>query len=1751
MSILAVIREEYQLYVGGSGLEYAGYNVPQVRVGYPAKGLLLVQADEAAPDEFCDEILAGSREICGSRPPFCCLSVYLSVCVQNKVMEPEIWDSDGCTTSDSSDLPDIVSSDEDFKSWFSPVEPPQLSYEVLIPKRWCYLRMSVLKRYCHIVKVQLLGPILFGRPHLDERYRNWATEAELVQYKHRDELRDLDLKALKIIDLLESAHRALLVYALKRPLLKQFVRVGENLDQCSTLEEAIQVVKQQTIFRDAWKMLAFGNKMQAAAVLALTGLHYFRHIKQYSIDHNDLFEQFEDHCFEEEERAKVFQEHWESDMKKQHYEAAVKSLNEAIRVCAFNHLLYEKRSYCYFQLCQYKKAWSDAKRCIVLRPHSIEGHYLFAGALCGKGWYTRALKANSLAIQVCQWKGLNVKGLMEQRELIQFEQLLSSEEQAIGKWEKDDPSLKEQSCDSESSTVEEVDEEDDVSSEDDDDVIPTVEFVDTWVKNAKDNMYPEKEQNQQAVHLDIPFLSLDFKASSSDSENDSEAKLNQRHESKMSPECDHSDSESKSSLKQNQCNSLEPGKLEKIADIFVTKTLPVPSEDLGEVTFLLPVKGACFSSVDHETVVSSPPMNPKKDMSPLSLFSVAHRPSYESDLVSEEMEETSSENKQHMLCVPKEVQQEQHSKLEMSSEVEERLLKCKLKEASQALMASHFRNAQENYLNALKLIKEKKVYNLTTMEYILIEYACGLSYLGNNLIQNILEAEQHFMKILEEFKEEDSRHFNCLSYYGLSRVYLKWNRYKEARSTLEKSLTLVESNLVPGLRMWPGTDTVIEETRDGVLKELLKSLLKECLCYPRPDAVCRYDLCYTHNKKRDIYAFDPDFKGFVRVHCNYDCRTEYHLYCWRQCKIKELQDRVEKDILGLGCLTPDCIGCIWKVDIFQDSQQKTIEFLKPKRNKTSYNQETKAASSSFNLKKITRKKERKYQNTGKQLSNIHQEQTDISNRKPDQNVMKDETVGARKKAGKTKDIALLNEWRKNDKIRNLKKTATEQNENSYAHSEMTDYYQWVSKKEKVQNSNASTYLDNDLQNINSPINLELRFNKKNKCKTKELGASQGKGEEHVTESTDCNLLLYKSLSPVNSPHSIWLAKEQASSDDSCSKSQSLKNSSGRAEHSIVNKKITMSDGAVLTDPIKPFESKERTFLQLYHENIHLKQNYEKSQKLYARLCDDTQSEIKIFKEKHEQLVFKEKKLRNELRTVKLQMKAEKEKNFDQRKYQLQELSTLQEELKSTKNNLERSKKATRENDTEVQKIKEERERWINDKKKLQTIYATRKEDCRQSASRLLSVETQIQEWKKYTRLYLLNQLLQEAVENMKFYAAHKSRYINSPDIIAICDMWEKRMKGIQEQIDLVNATSWSPEDGIYNDGAFSTNYFNFMPSQYKFKHQKYPVNQQRLSPSPVTVEMGQNVAESAWFSRRSKNIGLDAKTLLTAEKNNYRSAAWPRSYLTVPTMQPNSALDLLDLNQSDLELEFRMLAGQNMSFPLHLASGGLEMHDVSTEEKSSTIPDNSLGTLQTSHTSENLQHHLFEPSDLTAEPFNKPFKHLQSAHAIVKPKKDFQALHTQRPLAGASTTTKSPLGRGLSALAEPRLLYHAVMEQLFFKFPTINADVFHSLINKVKDENNGTLLGLSVIDLVRQVSHHVVQGTYREMTYPSASELFPFRSIDYENPFLPSYPTLQPDLSPARPDRFSGLMSASANPSCFESLPLGDLLELEGSFDGL
>ncbi|XP_069751012.1 golgin subfamily B member 1-like isoform X2 [Narcine bancroftii] len=1596
-------------------------------------------------------------------------------------MNSESWDSECDSSSDSSDLPDIVSSDEELKPWFPPFKPPQLSYEVLIPKRWCYLRTSVLKRYCHIVKVQLLSPILFGRPYKDELCRKWAVQAALIEYEDYSDPQDLDLKTLKIIDLLESAHRALLVYALKRPLLIQFVRVvNENLVKCSKLEEAIEVVKQQMVFRHAWEMTV-GNEMQVASILALTSLYYFNLIKQYTIDQNNPFEQFENQCFQEEKQTKTFFDLWEQNMKKQHYEPAVKTLNKAIGICAFSHLLYEKRSYCYLQLCQFKKAWSDAKRCIVLKPHSIEGQYLFAGAQCGKGWYARALKANSLAIQICQRKGLNIKGLTEQRELIQTEQLLSSKEKQIEK-ETSDSICSKESFDSESSTVEEDDEVGGGESREDE--IPSVEDMDVWLENTKDDVQAEQQQNERSLHFNIPFLSLNFNASNSDSENDRFDKLTQGHGSNMLSGGHTSDSESGSSLREDQqhlvgpCNS-ENDRFDKLTQGHGSNMLSGGHTSDSESGSSLRedqqhLVGPCISinqekgppeigtrplgtdsgkdgsipSTGTGSMGSSSTTDPGKDMNSVSLFSEAHQLPFESGIILKATEQVNSENKQPRSCSINTEQQEEQ-KLEMSTKVEERLLKCKLKEASEALMVSNFRNAQENYLYALKLIKEKKVYNLTTMEYILIEYACGSAFLGNtcNLIQDLLEAEQHFKKIIEEFQDEDSSHFNCLSFYGLSRVHLRWNRYKEARSSIEKSLKLVENNLVPSFQTWPGTDTIIEETRDGVLKDLLNSLLKDCLCPPRPDAVCHYRFCSTHIK-RDIYRSDPDFKGFVRVHCSCDCHIEYHLYCWKRCKIKEFQDKIEKDILGLDCLTPDCMGIIWKVDIFQDSRQKTIESSKSKESKGGRSTATKQSGNIFNLKKIASKKEKKYQNSGKRSSNFQQHQFDTPNRKSGQSELKDETFGARKKEGKNKkNRGPSNEWIKNNSGY-LEEATAEVRENNDMNSKMENYCQ---KEEKMQNSISKTDIDDVLQDELSSLN-----------------------------------------------------------------------------------NIKTCDAAVLTDPIKPFESKKKTFMILYHEKTHLLKSYEKSQNVHDQLCSATQNEIKTCKEKHEQLLFNEKKLKNDVIAVKAQLRSIKEKLHDKREYQSQEFGALQEELKSMKNNLERNKKTLHEIDAEIQTITERREKQANDEEKLQKLRDTTKENCKDSAIRLLSVQFRIEEWKKYTKLYFLNFLHKEAVENVKFYSAQKARNVNSLEVSASHDMWEKRMKGIQRQITLINVAGWPQDTGDYTDGAPYTDSYKWMP------------NQQRLSPSPTRIEMNKNVgvggtstsAEIGWFSPGIRPRSIDAD-LSSRIEGACIPSVWPSSYSKLPPT---------DGSQSEFEQECRMFTDPKkktfLDRSFQLATHDLEITTPLPEAKQVRVPDSSLSGLWNSSVSWNIPNNFYETGGVQFKSFNGHFNHLQSAQPIIHASSDFQAMQTQRPFGGASRVSSSQTD-------EARSSYHAVMEQLFFKFPAISKAQLHLYINKVKEENGGTLSSLSAHELVRQVSYHVHQGTLPEMTYASPTNLPSFEPINCDKLFFPSHHTLHSDQTGSSPDGFNHHGPVGVNSSGFESLPLGDLLEMEGCFDEL
>lgn len=63
-------------------------------------------------------------------------------------------------------------------------------------------------------------------------------------------------------------------------------------------------------------------------------------------------------------------------------------------------------------------------------------------------------------------------------------------------------------------------------------------------------------------------------------------------------------------------------------------------------------------------------------------------------------------------------------------------------------------------------------------------------------------------------------------------------------------------------------------------------------------------------------------------------------------------------------------------------------------------------------------------------------------------------------------------------------------ENSYLDAKMTEYCQWLTKEEKIEDLDANIYVEDVLQDKLSSINVSSSHNRKIKCKPKQSGICQ-------------------------------------------------------------------------------------------------------------------------------------------------------------------------------------------------------------------------------------------------------------------------------------------------------------------------------------------------------------------------------------------------------------------------------------------------------------------------------------------------------------------------------------------------------------------------------------------------------------------------------------------------------------------------------------
>ncbi|XP_062289742.1 E3 ubiquitin-protein ligase TTC3-like isoform X1 [Scomber scombrus] len=236
-----------------------------------------------------------------------------------------------------------------------------------------------------------------------------------------------------------------------------------------------------------------------------------------------------------------------------------------------------------------------------------------------------------------------------------------------------------------------------------------------------------------------------------------------------------------------------------------------------------------------------------------------------------------------------------------------------VQDAHTALTDLRSRNAEQAFSQALALLDTStpKEFGLSTLDVLLLLYgrASALTEIGQP--QELSQAQ----RLLEKIKSFEERMFQCLVYYAVGKVYVKENRFAVALEEFTDSLQMVKNQITPGKLTWPLTTEIVKETQTDYFKEILESAIELCKFPPIPDAICRHEKCNGH-LKAEIYFTDPDFKGFIQIHCCQSCVVEYHISCWKSLKTSTFFEKNEKDFLQDTCLTPDCVGQICNIRIY-------------------------------------------------------------------------------------------------------------------------------------------------------------------------------------------------------------------------------------------------------------------------------------------------------------------------------------------------------------------------------------------------------------------------------------------------------------------------------------------------------------------------------------------------------------------------------------------------------------------------------------------------------------------------------------------------------------------------------------------------------------------------------------------------------------------------------------------------------------------
>ncbi|KAJ0004132.1 hypothetical protein NQD34_010346 [Periophthalmus magnuspinnatus] len=765
-----------------------------------------------------------------------------------------------CTGYEEDSHKDIAFLDHNFV-----IMNPQTPDDVF--EYWAQISPENKKKAGHLMKICAFWLPILLHPDEASTVTCWASQVGLVEPN-----KDMNLRHIHKIEIMEAILRALVKGTLKRAQTKQAVGISNRFYMHSpeVLENALQWLERTGEPNIRPRVLELGPLDVCFKALHLIFVEFSQYIKALAYSYDKTMcaltarpaDMLIKRC---EEMKRKGNEHFQKRL----YEEAVKFYTKAIKLYPDNHIIYGNRALCHIKSNNFLKALGDGKRATLIKPLWAKGHYRYCEALFGLGEVRQALEANNSAQTLCKEDPEGIKYLESQHQKF---------------------------------------------------------TAHIWHSTA--NAHLKRNPAPKPNPSNVPSAPAPPSAKAKKATAPSSAKA-EKAAGPSSAKSEKKTAEAFNGAEKVAAPSNGTKKKAATASNGTDKKIAVPPSAKAEKNAS---NGAENKAAAPSSVTEKKPSVPHSDEKAVAAPSVPDRKAtpVKKEPQDKMEKKTQLANNNKRSVTPPDTKPAKSEKLFAQGKAEttnsvqngpKKLILDISKELCSAIIDGYTalddlrcRNAEQAFTRALALVglgTSAKVSGVSSIDLLLLQYgkATALTQIGRP------EELSQAVQLLDRIQASEERTFQCLVCLAYGRVFVKENRYSAALTYFSDALQMVKNKITPGKLTWPLTTHLVCETQVDYLLDLLQDYIEMCRFPPSPDAICRLENC-TGSVKKEIYFTDPDFKGFIQIHCCQSCRVEYHMSCWKSLKSLAFYEKSEKDFLKDPCLTPDCTGQINIIKIY-------------------------------------------------------------------------------------------------------------------------------------------------------------------------------------------------------------------------------------------------------------------------------------------------------------------------------------------------------------------------------------------------------------------------------------------------------------------------------------------------------------------------------------------------------------------------------------------------------------------------------------------------------------------------------------------------------------------------------------------------------------------------------------------------------------------------------------------------------------------